>query len=152
MQIELSRAVQGVTDASEEELSSKQLFELFEREYLARAGRHELVDHADSSLAGGRLEVRAKLRVDGKLRRLRGVGSGPIDAFLAALREGCRLDVHVADYAEHALGHGEDAAAVAYVELRDEASGRSTWGAGRHASIVGASLEAVVSAVNRLGV
>jgi 2-isopropylmalate synthase len=151
MQIELSRAVQLVTDASEEEIGSKQILELFEREYVSRSGRFELVDHADSPLAGGRLEVRAKLRVDAKARRVRGAGAGPIDAFVAALRDAFGLDVHVADYAEHALGHGEDAVAVAYVELRDEATGRSTWGAGRNRSIVGASLEAVVCAANRLG-
>src|SRR5262249_54861096 len=149
LQIEFSRAVQTVTDASEEEIASKQILDLFEREYLTPRGGFELIDHADSPLAGGRLEVRAKVRVDGQLRRLRGVGSGPIDAFVDALRKGCRLDVHVDDYAEHALAHGEDAAAVAYVSVRDE-TGRTTWGVGRHASIVGASLAAVVSAVNRL--
>jgi 2-isopropylmalate synthase len=149
LQIEFSRVVQSVTDASEEEVGSKQLLDLFEREYLARDGRFELVDHAGSPLAGGRVEVRAKLRADGRLRRLRGEGTGPIDAFIAALRDGLRIDVHVVDYAEHALGHGEDAAAVAYVELRG-ADGRSVWGAGRHRSIVAASLEAVVCAVNRL--
>lgn len=149
LQIEFSRAVQAVTDSSEEEISSKALRDLFEREYLAGDGRLALVDFADSALAGGRLEVRAKLRVDGRLRRLRGEGGGPIDAFVAALRRGLLLDVHVADYAEHALDHGEDAAAIAYVELRD-GNGRTAWGAGRHRSIVGASLEAVVSAANRL--
>ena len=149
LQQEFSRAVQAVTDASEEELASKALFELFEREYLDRSGRLELVDHADSPLARGRLEVRAKLRVDGKQRRVRGEGSGPIDAFVAALRSGCDVDVHVLDYAEHALGDGEDATAIAYVQVRDDA-GRTLWGVGRRRSIVGASLDAVVSAVNRL--
>jgi len=149
IQIEFSRAVQGVTDASEEELGSKQILDLFEREYLAPGGRFELVDFADTSLAGGRLEVRAKVRADGRLRRVRGTGLGPIDAFVDALRRGFLLDVHVDDYAEHALGHGEGAAAVAYVSMRD-GDGRTTWGVGRHASIVGASLAAVVSAVNRL--
>jgi 2-isopropylmalate synthase len=150
LQIEFGRAVQSVTDASEEEITSKQILELFEREYLTPNGGFELIDHADSPLAGGRLEVRAKVRVDGQLRRLRGVGTGPIDAFVDALRKGCRLDVHVYDYAEHALGHGEDAAAVAYVAVRG-ADGQTRWGVGRHASIVGASLTAVVGAVNRLG-
>jgi 2-isopropylmalate synthase len=149
LQIEFSRAVQAVTDSSEEEISSKQLLDLFEREYLAHGGRFELVDHAESPLAGGDLEVRAKLRVDGRLRRLRGEGTGPIDAFVAALREGARLDVHVVDYAEHALDHGEDAVAVAYVELRG-ADGRSIWGVARHRSIVAASFAAVVCAANRL--
>jgi 2-isopropylmalate synthase len=149
MQIEFSRAVQSVTDASEEEVGSKALGDLFERAYLSRSGRIELVDHADSPLAGGRVEVRAKLRVDGRQRRVRGEGSGPIDAFVAALRSGCDVDVHVLDYAEHALGDGEDAAAIAYVEVRD-GNGNARWGAGRQRSIVGASLDAVVSAVNRM--
>jgi 2-isopropylmalate synthase len=149
LQVEFSRAVQAVTDEREEEVSSKALRDLFEREYLARDGRFALVDFADSTLAGGRLEVRAKLRADGVVKRLRGAGTGPIDAFVASLRRGLLLDVHVTDYAEHALDHGEDAAAIAYVELRD-GDGRSTWGAGRHRSIVGASLAAVVSAANRL--
>jgi 2-isopropylmalate synthase len=147
--VEFSRVVQEVTDASEEEVSSKALADLFERAYLLPEGRFELIDHAESPLAGARLEVRAKLRVDGRLRRIRGEGAGPIDAFVAALRHATKIDVHVVDYAEHALGHGEDAVAVAYVELRD-ARGRTTWGAGRHASIVRASLEAVTSAANRL--
>jgi 2-isopropylmalate synthase len=148
LQVEFSRAVQAVTDATEEEIGSKQIFDLFEREYLA-PGKIELIDFADTSLAGGRLEVRAKLRADGRLRRVRGEGTGPIDAFVDALRTGLRLDVHVDDYAEHALAHGEDAAAIAYVAVRlGDADPR--WGVGRHASIVGASLHAVASAVNRL--
>jgi 2-isopropylmalate synthase len=149
LQIEFSRAVQAVTDASEEEVSSKSLFDLFEREYQCAGGRFELVDHAESPLAGGRLEVRAKLRVDGKQRRVRGEGTGPIDAFVAALRNGCDIDVHVLDYSEHALGDGEDATAIAYVQVRD-VEGRSTWGVGRRRSIVGASLDAVLGAVNRV--
>ncbi len=149
LQQEFSRAVQAVTDASEEEIDSKTLFELFEREYFDRSGRLELVDHADSPLAGGRLEVRAKLRVEGKHRRVRGAGTGPIDAFVAALRNGCDVDVHVLDYSEHALGDGEDAVAIAYLQVRN-GEGRTLWGVGRRRSIVGASLDAVVSAVNRL--
>ena len=149
LQIEFSRAVQAVTDASEEEISSKTLLDLFEREYQAAGARIELVDHAESPLAGGRVEVRAKLRVDGKQRRVRGEGTGPIDAFVAALRKGCDVDVHVLDYSEHAIGDGEDAAAIAYVQVRD-AEGRTSWGVGRRRSIVGASLDAVVGAVNRV--
>ena len=149
LQVEFSRAVQAQTDATEEELGSKTLIDLFEREYLDRNGRFELIDHADSPVSGGRLEVRAKLRVDGRPRRVRGEGTGPIDAFVAALRRGCKIDAHVLDYSEHALGDGEDAVAIAYVQVRDGV-GHTTWGVGRRRSIVGASLDAVVSALNRL--
>jgi len=52
------------------------------------------------------------------------------------------------DYAEHALGEGAEATAVAYVELATE-EGASVFGVGRSPSLLTASLEAVVSAVNR---
>jgi 2-isopropylmalate synthase len=89
------------------------------------------------------------VRWQGEPRALSGEGGGPIDAFVGALRKELGVDVHVADYAEHALGEGEDALAAAYVELR-RPDGETAWGAARHRSIVAASLEAVVSAANRL--
>src|SRR4029453_3605101 len=45
LQIEFSRAVQSVTDASEEEIGSKQILELFEREYVTPGGVFELLRH-----------------------------------------------------------------------------------------------------------
>jgi 2-isopropylmalate synthase len=48
---------------------------------------------------------------------------------------------------EHATGVGADANAAAYVEA--EIDGDPIWGVGIRASIVAASLDAVVNAVNR---
>jgi 2-isopropylmalate synthase len=56
--------------------------------------------------------------------------------------------VELTDYAEHALGEGADAQAVAYVETKMP-EGKTRWGVGLDANIVTASLRAVVSAVNR---
>ena len=148
MQIEFGRVVQAVADSSEEEIPSPVLFALFEREYLGE-GPLALVEHRVEPADGGRsVGVSAVLRRGGELVRARGAGNGPIDAFVSALRKDLGFDVHVADYVEHALGHGEDASAVAYVELRLP-DGATIWGAGRDRSIVAASLEAVVSALNR---
>ena len=52
------------------------------------------------------------------------------------------------DYHEHAIGHGEDATAVAYVEV-ENTNGQSLFGVGIHPNIVVASLKATVSALNR---
>ncbi len=55
--------------------------------------------------------------------------------------------VEVKDYAEHALGVGGDARAAAFVECGID--GTTYWGVGIHGNIVRASLDAIVSAVNR---
>ena len=67
---------------------------------------------------------------------------------MRALRDRLGLDIHVQNYHEHATGGGEDATAVAYVQLR---IGQETtvYGVGLDANIVTATLKAVVSAVNR---
>jgi len=144
--IEFSAVVQAQADASEEEIPSKALYELFEREYLRRLA---LCLHR--VLAGGTgdaVEVEAVLSRGDERLTLRGSGTGPIDAFMAAVRS-VQGELHVADYAEHALSAGEDALAVAYVEVR-RPDGACRWGVGRHRSIVAASFEAVVGALNRL--
>ena len=146
--IEFSAVVQAQADAREEEIPSKALYELFEREYL-RPGRLALCLHR--VLAGGTgdaVEVEAVLSRGDERLTLRGSGTGPIDAFMVAVRS-VQGELHVADYAEHALSAGEDALAVAYVEVR-RPDGACRWGVGRHRSIVAASFEAVVGALNRL--
>jgi 2-isopropylmalate synthase len=90
----------------------------------------------------------ATLRVAGGEREIQGFGNGPIDAFLDAVRTAFGIDARLTHYSEHALGSGADAVAVAYVELATP-DGGSTFGVGQHPSIVTASLEAVLGAVNR---
>jgi len=140
--------VQVVADRSEEEVDAERLWALFEREYFGE-GALALVDHRlEPADAGGRTRIHANVRSDGERRRITGEGAGPIEAFIDALRRELGVELHVADFTEHALGAGEDALAVAYVELR-RPDGTTRWGAARHRSIVAASLEAVVSAANR---
>jgi 2-isopropylmalate synthase len=148
LQVELGRVVQRLADRTGEEVDSAQLLASFEREYLDE-GSLALVEHRIEPDGAGRVGITAVVRADGRLARVRGEGSGPIDAFVAALRKDLGRDLHVVDYAEHSLGEGEDARAMAYVALRDP-GGRTAWGAGRHPSIVAASLEAVLSAASRL--
>ena len=58
------------------------------------------------------------------------------------------MPVRVMDYHEHALSSGANAAAACYVEVRVGDSA-TAFGAGIDASIITASLKAVVSGVNR---
>lgn len=142
LQIELSQAIQEQADQSGLEISSREVMAAFEREYL-REGTLALLEHEE---VGN--ELRAVMLDGGEKRRVRGSGKGPLEAFVNALREGLDFGIHVADYAEHALGEGEDALAVAYVEVVTP-EGVSLFGVGRSPSLLTASLEAVVSALNR---
>ena len=77
-----------------------------------------------------------------------GTGNGPIEAFVTALNSALGTDLDVVDYAEHALGSGKDATAVAYVETRSS-NGEVRWGVGTDPNIMTASLRAVASAFLR---
>ncbi len=148
LQIEFRQVVQRITDESEEELPSKAVWDAFEAEYLTRRRPFELVDYRESGGRDVADRLTAVLRRDGVAQEIEGRGSGPIDAFVDALRRHFRIEVRVSDYREHAVGTGADARAVAYVEILRE-DGRALFGVGLHANIAFASLEAVVSAVNR---
>ncbi|MEG0767866.1 MAG: alpha-isopropylmalate synthase regulatory domain-containing protein, partial [Clostridia bacterium] len=60
------------------------------------------------------------------------------------------LDYHLISYQEHALEMGTGARAAAYVAIQSS-EGRIVWGAGTHADIMAASVNALVSAINRMG-
>jgi 2-isopropylmalate synthase len=146
LQIEFSQVVQAVTDATGKELSSEQIWELFEKEYLGNNGSYVYSAHQLSGLRDqpGVERLTLKLKCNGQGALLHGEGNGPIDAIVDAL--GLRFDV--LSYEEHSIGTGSDARAVAFVEITTPA--RATlFGVGVHVNIVTASLLAVLSAVNR---
>ena len=148
--IEFSQAVQRITDATGEELSSSAVFETFDREYM-KTGRYALGDFDVHREGKDACSIKATVFDTGKRVDVASKGNGPIDAFVKGVRQTLGADVHLMDYSEHALDNGENAEAVAYVQLRDR-DGRTTFGVGRDDDIVAASLRAVLSGLNRLGV
>jgi len=147
LQIEFSKAVQAIADGEGVELEASRLWAAFEGEYLEGNGTYKFVEHHATSDHGNQ-PLTAKLMVDGKPKTIKGQGNGPVDGFVDAIRKESGVSFDVADYREHAMGHGANAAAVAYVELR-LADGTSLFGVGIDKNIVVASLKAVVSGVNR---
>ncbi len=154
LQIEFSSVVQAKTDAEGGEVTSQQIWEIFQDEYLPapashapeKWGRFELLSTRTTSDMAGSVHLHAKLRIDHDIVEVDGEGNGPIAAFLDILAARS-IEVKVFDYVEHALGSGGDAVAAAYVEC--SVGSRPLWGVGIDADIATASLKAVVSAVNR---
>ena len=149
LQIEFSSTIQTITEDTGTEITPTAMWDAFVKEYLPQQPPLELQSCETKTNDSG-ATLTAQLLVDGERREVSGSGNGPIAAFVHALRSEFELSLEVLDYAEHAVGAGTDANAVAYIELRD-ADGRSRWGVGIDESILTASLRAVLGAVNRLG-
>ena len=145
LQIEFSRAVQQVTDATGRESSAADLYRLFKTEYLDQAVPYTYIAHR--MRGGGRGEttqVEVDLLEHGRPVTRKGEGNGPIDAFTHALGH----DIRIMDYHEHAIGSGGNAQAASYIELRLN-NGATCFGAGVDENIVTASFRAIVSGLNR---
>ena len=144
LQIEFSRAVQRVADSTGREIAAADIHALFASEYLEHDSPWQYVAHRMTEDSAHGVEIALDLTRHHAPQAMQGKGNGPIDAFVNALG----LDIRVMDYHEHAIGHGADARAACYVELR-VGSGQTLFGVGIDSNIVTASFRAVLSAVNR---
>ena len=145
LQIEFSRVIQVRTDEEGGEVTPAEIWDAFNREYLA-PGDVELFGHQSSSVVEGKQKLSATVAVGGTRHEVEGSGNGPISAFCEALAS-VGIDARVLDYAEHALTEGSDAQAAAYVEV--ETAGQVLWGVGIDTNTATASMRAILSAVNR---
>ncbi len=148
LQADFSRHVQAMADATSRELNAADIWGGFEATYLPREGdRFVLRDYEESGSAGQRTFI-GRVQVDGEERSISGRGNGLISSVIAALADTTGPNLEVIDYNEHAIGHGADAQAAAYVEART-ADGRIVFGVGLDTDIATASVRAVLSAANR---
>ena len=151
LQIEFRDDIQRITDEEGKEMPSKAIHARFLERYVDQPkGRFKFVDHhtyPDTAHRGVRV-LAAEITDKGETRRIEGKGTGPIDGFMDAMSIYLGMDLSVNDYSEHSLQHGSNAAAIAYVEMNTPKG--KLFGVGINTNIVAASLEAIVSAINRL--
>lgn len=129
------------------EVTGSELKEMFWREYIERATPWQLKSFETES-RNGIVRCRAKLLRDGKAVNLAGEGNGPLAALVHGFTTAGVPRFEIANYSEHALSAGEEAAAIAYIQIK-HADGKSRWGAGVDTNIELASVRAVLSALNR---
>ncbi|WP_346362687.1 2-isopropylmalate synthase [Bosea sp. (in: a-proteobacteria)] len=149
LQIAFSKIAQEQMDEEGKELTSAVLWSLFSKTYLLSDAPLELLSHKTFPGAQGSRTLTAELKQDGAIRTIEGVGNGPIDAFVDALKTTYGVEFSFLDYHEHAVGRGANATAACYVQLQDE-KGRAVHGVGIDPNIVMASLKAVLSGMQRV--
>ncbi len=151
LQVEFSHDIQAITDAEGKEVPAKRIYERFVELYVDQPGaRLKFVDHhtfPDPVSRGTRL-VEATILDGGREVTITGTGNGPIDGFVNALSTHVGIDLSVLDYSEHSIQRGSNASAICYMEM-EHPKGK-LFGVGINTNIVAASLEAVVSAANRI--
>jgi len=129
------------------EVSGAELKAIFWREYVERTQPWELVSFETRS-RDGRVECVARLKRNGEPVEVRGEGNGPLAALVHGLVGHGVPKFEIVHYSEHALSAGEEASAIAYIQVRFH-DGRTRWGAGVDTNIELAGVRAVLSAVNR---
>src|SRR5579884_3812808 len=122
MHAEFGRVIQYQADSSGDELSSRQLFEAFEREYLQREEPYQLehfvVEKAGSGQEAEAISCSACLRIDGVVREVHAEGNGAVRAFEKALNQGDLASFKVLSHEEHTRTEGSDTQVVAYVRIQ----------------------------------
>ena len=150
LQADFSRHVQRMADETSRELNAQDIWATFQTAYrLETPQRFTLGAYDETRAANGERIFAGAIEVDGVSRSVSGRGNGLISSVVAAIREGFGVDLDIADYAEHAIGHGSTAQAAAYVECRT-ADGQTVWGVGIDEDVATASVRAVLSAASAL--
>ncbi|MBT7313297.1 MAG: 2-isopropylmalate synthase [Halieaceae bacterium] len=148
LQVDFSTAVQDLAEDSEAEVSSDEIYALFQQTYLMTADRWQLGNYQLLRQNGSDgLEV--TLTGPGGDIALSGQGNGVVDAFVQAMESVTGRHIVVVEYSEHTLGQSADAEAVCYVQLNID--GERPCGVGRSHDIVHASLAAILSALDGRG-
>jgi 2-isopropylmalate synthase len=151
LQVEFAGVVQRETDAHGGEMTAADIWQLFSRTYLdtttpVKYVEHHLFEHGNAQ------GIRLTVEVDGTTHLLTGEGNGPIDAAVHALRS-VSAGLQVRSYEERSMGsssEGGDARACAFLEIT-RPGGRECYGVGLDANIVTASIKALLSGINRMG-
>ena len=147
MQREFGPIANDEVDELGREVSGAELKEMFWHEYIERNKPWQLKSFETES-KNGIVRCRAKLIRDGKPVEFSGEGNGPLAALVHGFGKIGVSRFEIANYSEHALSSGEEAVAIAYIQIK-HADGKTRWGAGVDTNIEFASVRAVFSALNR---
>ena len=147
LQISLSQKIQKLADESGKEISSSQIWDIFEKNYLKPIDNFSYIKHSSSS----KEEIHSlelTMSMNNKETVIKGSGNGPIDSFINGLCNKVGVEIKVADYHQSAISSGSDAKAAAYIEL--EKDNKTFWGVGIHPNTTRASFDAIIVGLSKL--
>ena len=147
LQISLSQKIQKLADDTGKEISSTQIWDIFENNYLKAKNNYSYIKH-ESSTKDDIYSLSLIMKMGSSKEEISGSGNGPIDSFINGLSEKIGINIKVADYHQSAISSGSDAKAAAYIEL--EQDGKTFWGVGIHPNTTRASFDAIIVGLSKL--
>ena len=147
LQISLSQKIQKLADESGKEISSSEIWDIFEKSYLQPVNNFSYIKHASSSKQEMH-SLELTMNMNDRETIIQGSGNGPIDSFINGLSNEVGVNIKVADYHQSAISSGSDAKAAAYIEL--ENNGETFWGVGIHPNTTRASFDAIIVGLSKL--
>lgn len=148
MREDFGYVVKGVSDHMHKELMPDEVYNIFADTYLNKTDSFK-VDQAHYKQKGeGVIEADVTIIKDGKVLITNAEGNGRLDAVSNAVKSALGISYTLETYQEHALESGSHSQACAYVGIVKDS--KKFWGAGTHSDIIVASVNALVSAINRM--
>lgn len=153
MREEVGYMMKAISDRSHKELSSEEIFKAFSEEYI---NYFEPIDITDATFkkmstykADDGMIVDMRVDIGGDVYEITAEGNGRLNAINNALKKTpYHFDYTLVTYSEHALESSSSSRAAAYICIEDS-EGSQYWGVGTHEDIILASVNALVSALNR---
>lgn len=149
LQIEFSKIVQKVSDETSKEVNTASIVNLFKASYLQIDAPYSYMSSHVIDEETSDVVTKIVLSHDGERMELGGQGNGPLDAAARAISDHLGQTVIVADYHEHGMSSGSDAAAVSYVEVK-VGDNATTFGVGQDKNITTSAIKALINGVNRV--
>ena len=145
---EISYFIKGVSDRLHKELLPDEIFDIFKDKYIDISKPFDVVDFRFEEIGENGVKAYLTVSKNGTTKDMTAMGNGRLDAVSNAFKEEYGISFDNLSYTEHSLDSGSASRAVSYVGL---SSNQGTfWGIGVHNDIIVSSINAFVSAVNRL--
>ncbi len=146
MREHLGYAVKSVSDHKHKDLSTSEVREVFEENYLNKTSPLNVLE-AHFIQKKGIYAVATFSQNGGPGEEWSAAGNGRLDAISNAIKAHTGYDFTLIEYSEHSLDSGSSSRAMSYVGLK-WSNGTVTWGAGSDTDIITAGIKALVSAIN----
>lgn len=148
MKEEVGYLVKGISDRRHQELMPKEIHDIFEENYIAPRTVFDIPECHFKQEKNKGIQAEVTIAQDGGSRVLGTMGNGRLDAVSNAIKTYFGMDYELTVYEEHAISIGSSSKAASYVAIVHD--GKYYWGVGVDEDIIKSSVDALISAANKL--